>query len=107
MPDWNTNFNTTRDNDYYLLPWEPEPEPGGDVVVWDPPKYPALNTSVYIPANVPTYQTYAAQTIPASYIEGTGDWFYFGYGLFDDLGLTVFVIPLVILGLFWRFTGGD
>ena len=107
MPDWNTTWNTTRDNDYYVLPWEPEPDPGGDVVVWDPPKYPALNTSVYIPANVPTYQTYAAQTMPSSYVEATGDWFYFGYGLFDDLGLTVFVIPLVILGLFWRFTGGD
>ena len=106
MPDFNVSWDTGGDNNYFDLPYQPD-NGGGNVVVWDPPKYPALNTSVYIPANVPTYQTYAAQTMPSSYVEGTGDWFYFGYGLFEELGLTVFVIPLVILGLFWRFTGGD
>ena len=80
---------------------------GGDLSVWEPPSYPAVNTSTYIPASVPNYETYALQTIPDEYIEGTGDWFFFGYDLIDSLGLLVFVIPLVILGLFWRFTGGD
>lgn len=108
MPDFNAPWsNRNTDNNYFDLIVPEEPSSGGDGCNWETPYYPALNTSVYIPANVPTYQTYAAQTMPSSYIEGTGDWFYFGYGLFDELGLTVFIIPLVILGLFWRFTGGD
>lgn len=75
--------------------------------VWVPPSYPAVNTSIYIPADVPSYSTYAAATIPATYIDGAGDWLFFGYDLFDSLGLLIFVVPLVILALFWRFTGGD
>ena len=108
MPDFNAPWSQRNTDNNYLDLLVPElPSEGGDGCNWVTPTFPALNTSVYIPANVPTYQTYAAQTMPSSYIEGTGDWFYFGYGLFDELGLTVFVIPLVILGLFWRFTGGD
>ena len=107
MPDIGNQWDLTLDNNNYfdIIPLDPD-DPGGGQV-WDPPKYPAVNTSVYIPAEIPTYSTYAAVTIPSTYIEGTGDWFYFGYNLFDDLGLLVFVIPLAILSIFWRFTGGD
>lgn len=104
QPDIGLEFNETNNTIDYPAIVNPLP-PSGDG--WQPPSYPAVNTSVYIPAEVPTYQTYALQTIPDSYISGTGDWFYFAYDLFDGLGLLVFIVPLVILGLFWRFTGGD
>lgn len=103
QPDIGLEFNETNNTIDYPSIVNPLPPSGG----WQPPSYPAVNTSVYIPAEVPTYQTYALQTIPDSYISGTGDWFYFAYDLFDGLGLLVFIVPLVILGLFWRFTGGD
>ena len=105
QPGIGLDFNATNNIlDYLDLIEENQ---GGDLSVWEPPSYPAVNTSTYIPASVPNYETYALQTIPDEYIEGTGDWFFFGYDLIDSLGLLVFVIPLVILGLFWRFTGGD
>lgn len=75
--------------------------------VWVPPRYPAVNTTVYIPATVPSYETYAVQTVPSGLISQSGTWLRMSYDIFDDLGLVVIVIPLVILGLFWRFTGGD
>lgn len=74
---------------------------------WEPPSYPAVNTSVYIPADVPSYETYAVQTVPSSILTQSGSWLHLSYDFFDDLGLIVYIIPLVILGLFWRFTGGD
>lgn len=109
QPEIGLDFNTPLDLnlpdlvDDYLQSITVYPPSDG----WEPPSYPAVNTSTYIPASVPSYETYALQTIPDEYIEGTGDWFFFGYDLIDSLGLLVFVIPLVILGLFWRFTGGD
>lgn len=109
QPEIGLDFNTPLDLnlpdlvDDYLQSITVYPPSDG----WEPPSYPAVNTSTYIPASVPSYETYALQTIPDEYIEGTGDWFFFGYDLLDSLGLLVFVIPLVILGLFWRFTGGD
>ena len=110
MPDIGLDWSTDLTNNYFdLVPSDPD-DPGGGGSgggSWEAPTYPAVNTSVYIPAEIPTYSTYAAVTIPSTYIEGTGDWFYFGYNLFDDLGLLVFVIPLAILSIFWRFTGGD
>lgn len=107
QPEIGLDFNSSLDYNYVDLSTDIVnglvPSGGG----WQPPTYPAVSTSVYIPATVPNYQTYALQTIPDNYIEGAGDWLIFGYDLFDSLGLLVFVIPLVILGLFWRFTGGD
>lgn len=109
QPEIGLDFNTPLDLnlpdlvDDYLQSITVYPPSDG----WEPPSYPAVNTSTYIPASVPSYETYALQTIPDEYIEGSGDWFFFGYDLIDSLGLLVFVIPLVILGLFWRFTGGD
>lgn len=109
QPELGLDFNTPLDLnmpdlvDDYLQSITIYPPSDG----WEPPSYPAVNTSTYIPASVPSYETYALQTIPDEYIEGTGDWFFFGYDLIDSLGLLVFFIPLVILGLFWRFTGGD
>lgn len=104
QPDIGLPFNSTNNNKNYIDLIVEDDSGGGS---WSPPDYPAVNTSVYIPANIPTYSTYAAQTMPASYIDGAGDWLFAGYDIFDSLGLLVVIIPLVILGLFWRFTGGD
>lgn len=74
---------------------------------WEPPSYPAVNTSVYIPADVPSYSTYAVQTMPDSVLNDTKNVFSLSWGVFDGLGLIPLFIPLVILALFWRFTGGE
>lgn len=73
---------------------------------WVPPTYPAVNTSVYIPAQTPTYSTYAAVTVPSGVISSAGTFMHMGYDIFEDLGLLVIVIPLAILAILWKFTGG-
>lgn len=79
------------------------PDGGGG---WEPPSYPAVNTSVYITPDVPSYETYAAQTVPAGVLSSAHTLVQTGWDLFDDLGLLVVVIPLAIFGLLWKFTGG-
>lgn len=74
--------------------------------VWVPPRYPAVNTSVYIPAQTPTYSTYAAATVPAGVISSASTFMHMGFDLFEDLGLLVIIIPCAILAILWKFTGG-
>lgn len=106
MPDlgdlW-TNRNT--DNNYFNLPYTP-PSPSPPSAHWESPTYPAVNTSAYIPADVPSYGTYAIQTAPATVITGSGKVMSLGWGLMDSLGFIALIIPLCILGIFWDLTGG-
>lgn len=104
QPDIDMEFN--QDNNVFDYPSivNPLPDvPGGG---WEPPSYPAVNTSVYIPAQTPTYSTYAAATVPAGVISSAGTIMHMGYDIFEDLGLLVIVIPLAILAILWKFTGG-
>ena len=69
---------------------------------WEPPSYPAVNTSAYIPATYPTVPT---NTLPSGYAEDMGDVLTNGWDMYDALGLTALFIPIIVLLLFWRFTG--
>ena len=69
---------------------------------WEPPSYPAVNTSAYIPATYPTIPT---NTLPSGYAEDMGDVLTNGWDMYDALGLTALFIPIIVLLLLWRFTG--
>lgn len=101
--DLDINYNQTIDETITQLIDKYYPPASG----WEPPSYPAVNTSVYIPADVPSYSTYAVQTMPDSVLTDTKNVFSLSWGVFDGLGLIPLFIPLVILALFWRFTGGE
>lgn len=111
MPDIGLEWSPDLDNNNY---WEIElpdlPDSGGgggSGSVWVPPEYEPVNTSVYIPAVVPSYSTYVAATAPAHVLTGGKNVFSMGYGVLDTLGIWSLVVPLAIVGIFWRFTGGD
>lgn len=101
--DLDINYNQTIDETITQLIDKYYPPASG----WEPPSYPAVNTSVYIPADVPSYSTYSVQTMPDSVLDDTKNVFSLSWGVFDGLGLIPILIPLVILALFWRFTGGE
>lgn len=69
---------------------------------WEPPSYPAVNTSAFIPA---TYPTFEVSTIPPDYGEVLGESLTNGWDMADGLGLTAILVPFTILILLWRFTG--
>ena len=69
---------------------------------WEPPSYPAVNTSAFIPA---TYPTFEVSTIPPDYGEVLGESLTNGWDMADGLGLTAILVPFIILILLWRFTG--
>lgn len=100
--DLDINYNQTIDETITQLIDKYYPPASG----WEPPSYPAVNTSVYIPAQTPTYSTYAAATVPSGVISSAGTIMHMGYDIFEDLGLLVIVIPLAILAILWKFTGG-
>lgn len=70
--------------------------------VWVPPRYPAVNTSAFIPAQVPTIPT---NTLPSYIGVQMGESLSLGWDLFDHLGLAVIVVPIILMLLLWRFTG--
>ena len=64
QPAIGMEFNATNNTlDYLDLI---EDNSGGDLTVWEPPSYPAVNTSAYIPATYPTVPT---NTLPSGYAE--------------------------------------
>lgn len=69
---------------------------------WEPPSYPAVNTSAYIPATYPTIPT---NTLPSGYGEGVGEVLTNGWDMADSLGITAILVPIIIMLLLWRFTG--
>lgn len=69
---------------------------------WEPPSYPAVNTSAYIPATYPTIPT---NTLPSGYGEGVGEVLTNGWDIADSLGITAILVPIIIMLLLWRFTG--
>lgn len=75
---------------------------GGGGSSWEPPSYPAVNTSAFIPA---TYPTFTIQTIPPAYGEVMGETLSNGWDILDSLGIISLLVPFVIIILFWRFTG--
>lgn len=110
MPDIGFEWSPDLDNYNYFevdLPDLPDSGGGGSGSVWVPPEYEPVNTSVYIPAVVPSYSTYAAVTVPSSVIVGSRNFFQTGWIFLDDLGLVVIIIPVAIVALLWKFTGGD
>lgn len=116
MPDigfeWNPDLELNNNNYLELAPPDVPDDPGGgggggSIVTWVPPQYDPVNTSVYIPAVVPSYSTYVAATAPAQVLTGGKNVFSMGYGILDTLGIWSLIIPLAIVGIFWRFTGGD
>ena len=104
QPDINVEFN--HDNNVFDYPSIVNPLPDVSGGGWEPPSYPAVNTSVYIPAQTPIYSTYAAATVPSGVISSAGTFMHMGYDIFEDLGLLVIIIPLAILAILWKFTGG-
>lgn len=70
--------------------------------VWVPPRYPAVNTSAFIPAQVPSIPT---NTLPTNIGAQMGETLSLGWDLFDHLGLAVIVVPIIVMLLLWRFTG--
>ena len=105
MPDIGNQWDLTLDNNNYfdIIPLDPD-DPGGGGS-WDPPDYPAVNTSVYIPAVVPSYSTYAAVTAPANVLANSKNVLQNGWTFLDVLGLLPLIIPLTIVAILWRFTG--
>ena len=75
---------------------------GGGGSSWEPPSYPSVNTSAFIPA---TYPTFTIQTIPPAYGEVMGETLSNGWDILDSLGIISLLVPFVIIILFWRFTG--
>lgn len=86
-------------------------------VVWDYPKYDALGSvgtgttpdlpDFEVTGFVPDYSAYTSQTLPVGAVsnaKAVGD---IGWNLFDSLGLIPIIIPLVLLALLWKLTGGD
>lgn len=101
--NYNSDFDLTIENLFKEL--FPDTGGGGGSS-WEPPFYPAVNTSTYIPATVPNYETYAVQTVPDGVLSSARSYMSLGWDLFDGLGLVALVIPLAILGILWKFTGG-
>lgn len=100
QPAIGMEFNATNNTlDYLDLI---EDNQGGDLTVWEPPSFPAVNTSAYIPATYPTVPT---NTLPSGYAEDMGDVLTNGWDMYDALGLTALFIPIIVLLLLWRFTG--
>lgn len=108
MPDIGLDWSTDLTNNYYdLVPSDPD-DPGGGGSgggSWEAPTYPAVNTSVYIPAVVPSYSTYAAVTAPANVLSNSKNVLQNGWTFLDVLGLLPLIIPLTIVAILWRFTG--
>lgn len=105
MPDFNNNWGTGTDNDYYLIPWDntpPAPPTTGDGCNWVTPTYPAVNTSAIVPA---TYPTFEVTTFPQEYGQILSQQMSDGWDIADSLGLTAVLVPIVIFILLWRFTG--
>lgn len=95
-----------------------EDENRGIKVYWDYPKYDSLGGSgsdgstpdlpdFEITGFVPDYSNYTSQTLPAGAVSNAKAVADIGWNLFDNLGLIPVIIPLVILGLLWKLTGGD
>lgn len=74
---------------------------------WNEPYYPEINTEPYITGTIPSYSNYMAQTVDANVINSSGKALSMGWGFLDSLGLISLMIPLVIVGLLWRASGGE
>lgn len=74
---------------------------------WEEPSYPEINTEPYITGTIPNYSNYMAQTVDANVINSSGKALSMGWGFLDSLGLISLMIPLVIVGLLWRASGGE
>lgn len=99
QPDIGLEFNDTNNTiDYPSIVNPLPPSTGG----WEPPSYPAVNTSAFIPAEYPTIPT---ETMPPAYGQAIGSTLQHGWDFFDGIGLLAFIIPMVVLLLLWRFTG--
>lgn len=96
--DLDINYNQTIDDTINQLIDKYYPPASG----WEPPSYPAVNTSAFIPA---TYPTFEVSTIPPDYGEVLGETLTNGWDMADSLGLTAILVPFTILILLWRFTG--
>lgn len=110
MPDIGLQWNpdtSLNPNNYWELDFPSDDSggggSGGDVVPWDPPEYPPVNTQPFIPAVYPTLST--TYTYPTGYLEGMGKMLDNGWDMADTLGLTAVLVPSVIILLLWRFTG--
>lgn len=69
---------------------------------WEPPSYPAIDTTPLFPATYPTVPT---GTLPPSFGQGLGETLSNGWTLYDSLGLTAILVPIIIMLLLWRLTG--
>lgn len=108
MPDIGFQWDPSLDvNNYYdlVLPDDDSGGGGSGGGSWVAPTYPAVNTSVYIPAVVPSYSTYAAVTAPANVLANSKNVLQNGWTFLDVLGLLPLIIPLTIVAILWRFTG--
>ena len=80
---------------------------GGGGGGWQEPFYPEINTEPYITATIPSYSNYMSQTVNQNIIDSSSRTMTMGWSFLDSLGLTAFIIPLVLLGILWRASGGD
>ena len=108
MPDIGLTWDNTTSNDYFEIIYNEDDSGGGGSgggCNWETPYYAPVNTSVYIPAVVPSYSTYAAVTAPANVLANSKNVLQNGWTFLDVLGLLPLIIPLTIVGILWRFTG--
>lgn len=107
QPEIGFDFNSSLDFDYNKL--------SSDIIYslvpagsgWTPPEYPEIDTQPIVTATVPNYQVYATQTVPSNFITKSGKFVSIGWSFLDTLGLVALIIPLAMVALFWRITGGD
>ena len=106
MPDWNTTWDTQRDNDYYLIPWDdlPPDNPSGDITVLvtvdvSRPLVPEFTTSsrwLYIDVGNMTTTVQAIQpeyVTAAQTLQGKTD------SVFNELELIPLYLGLAIFGV--------
>lgn len=84
-----------------------EDQTGGGGSVWIPPEYPEIDTQAVITATIPDYQVYVTQTVAENVITSSGRVLNMGWSFMDTLGLISIAVPLAVLAIFWRITGGD
>lgn len=111
--EFNANNNTLNYPDLIV-------DNSGDTAIhvyWDYPQYESLDSvvsgstsdlpDINVTGFVPDYSNYTSETIPVDVISNSKAVVDIGWNLFDSLGLIPFIIPLVLLAILWKLTGGD
>ena len=77
---------------------------GGGNCNWVTPSFPAYNTDLDIAVSVPTFAT---ATINSDIMYDVGELFSQTWNFAEILGISALILPLFVLGIIWRLTGGE